>query len=206
LPALRRHALATAWPVESIDRAPSTTNATRSLSRTTGPTAGISITAQRASHRRPGCWSSASLEVFESPATLTGCARAVRGGQPPDDPASAFPSRCVGPRVLFKATCRPDDFVVALAVFRWSGFLAMKLAWRTFWGQSVPTESVARAAREPNGPEVRPCRRVDDLLLRPLRLRSHAQVRSGKPILQALCVTELARHLASRHTGRRRFT
>jgi hypothetical protein len=31
LPALRRHALATAWPVESIDRAPSTTSATRSF-------------------------------------------------------------------------------------------------------------------------------------------------------------------------------
>jgi len=33
---------------------------------------------------------------------------------------------------------------------------------------------------------LRPCRRVDDLLLRPLRLRSHVQVRSGKPIRQAL--------------------
>jgi len=33
---------------------------------------------------------------------------------------------------------------------------------------------------------LRPCRRVDDLLLRPLRLRSHVQVRSGKPTRQAL--------------------
>jgi hypothetical protein len=30
---------------------------------------------------------------FWSPATLTGCARAVRGGRPPDDPASAFHPR-----------------------------------------------------------------------------------------------------------------
>jgi hypothetical protein len=59
-------------------------------------------------------------------------------------------------RLLFKATCRRDGFSsFALAVFRWSGFVAMKLAWRTRfrWVRSVPIESVARAARvSPMGP------------------------------------------------------
>jgi len=47
-----------------------------------------------------------------------------------------------------------------------SGFVAMKLAWRTRFGVRAfqPNPSLARRV-EPNGPRVRPCRRVDDLLL-----------------------------------------
>jgi hypothetical protein len=55
----------------------------------------------------------------------------------------------------------------ALAVFRWSGFVAMKLAWRTSFDQSVPTESVARTIGMYCRKAAR-ClawRRVDDLLL-----------------------------------------
>jgi len=92
----------------------------------------------------------APLLRFSSPATLTGCARAVRGGQPPDDPASAFPSfACVGPRAFFsKRPADEMDFRVrALAVFRWSGFVAMKLAWRTRFRRSEAFQSNPSLAR-----------------------------------------------------------
>jgi hypothetical protein len=99
LPALRRHALATAWPVESIDhgakhyeRDPFNVSHDRPDRRSLRH-AGTIVCLDK-SMSAPVIRSGASLEVSHSPATLAGCARAVRGGQPPDDPASAFPS-CV---------------------------------------------------------------------------------------------------------------
>jgi hypothetical protein len=87
-----------------------TTSATRLIFRTTGPTAVVrNIRTCVLRHRRPrGFLVRQPLLRFSSPATLTGCARAVRGGQPPDDPASAFPSFAhVGPRAFFSK--RPAD-------------------------------------------------------------------------------------------------
>jgi len=117
--------------------------------RTTGPTAVRSDTPARLclckSVPAPVV-SQAPLLRFSSPATLTGCARAIRGGQPPDDPASAFPS-CRRPARVLSSDLPTRWCSFALAVFRSSGFVAMKLAWRTCVVQSVGTESVARAAR-----------------------------------------------------------
>jgi len=98
----------------------------------------------------------APLLRFSSPATLTGCARAVRGGRPPDDPASAFPIIRRPARLLFKATCRRDG----LSRSRPCGFPLERIrcdearvadAFPSV--RSVPIESVARAARvSPMGP------------------------------------------------------
>jgi hypothetical protein len=77
--------------------AASTTGTTRFRFRTTGPTrllrrAGTECPASASRHDRT------PLLRFSSPATLAGRARAVRGGRPPDDPASAFHLRS-GPRL-----------------------------------------------------------------------------------------------------------
>ncbi len=71
----------------------------------------------------------------------------------------------VSPRVL-NATCRRDGFSFALAVFRSSGFVAMKLAWRTCVVRAFQSNpSLAQREWTQWVPFTRPCRRVDDLLL-----------------------------------------
>jgi hypothetical protein len=72
---------------------------------TTGSTFRDSVTPAR----MPNVIGSASLVDppllrFSSPATLAGGARAIRGGQPPDDPASAFHPALA--RARAHATCR----------------------------------------------------------------------------------------------------
>jgi hypothetical protein len=52
---------------------------------------------------------------FWSPATLPGCARAVRGGRPPDDPASAFSSPSA--RAF---SMQPADAMIFLSPLRFS--------------------------------------------------------------------------------------
>jgi hypothetical protein len=148
LPALRRHALATALLRRINRRTQRTTSATRLVFRTTGPTAVVAISALMCCDidARGFPWSGASLEVLV-PATLAGCARAVRGGRPPDDPASAFPIIHRPARLLCKATCRRRGFSFALAVFRWSGFVAMQLAWRTRFHRSDAFQSNPSLAR-----------------------------------------------------------
>jgi hypothetical protein len=122
--ALRRHAPATAPPlVESIDRLRAPRTRPVSCRRTTGPTF---------SRPRPGteCRTIGGRDIgrapllrFASPSTLAGRARAVRGGRPPDDPASAFAPVLAGPRShVHVRTCRRD--ACALAVLRFSGSVA----------------------------------------------------------------------------------
>jgi len=81
---------------------------------------------------------------FSSPATLTGCARAVRGGRPPDDPASAFPSPST--RAFSMRPCQRDVFLLALAVFRRQRIHSDEARAADALGRGVPIESVARAA------------------------------------------------------------
>ena len=58
---------------------------------TSGPTCRLPGVRHRVSARRgPGFLRRAPLLRFSSPSALTGNARVVRGGRPPDDPASAF--------------------------------------------------------------------------------------------------------------------
>jgi hypothetical protein len=105
----------------------------------TGPTSSCLPPAPQCQVGRLDARSRAPLLRFSSPSTLAGRARAVRGGRPPDDPASTLglpPARAA-------RTCRRD---FALAVFRCSGPIAMSLcggrAARAF--QSNP--SFARSA------------------------------------------------------------
>jgi hypothetical protein len=121
--ALRRHAPATAPPlVESIDRLRAT-DATRQLSSHDRP----DLLAPRAGTE---CRTTGGRDIgrapllrFASPSTLAGRARAVRGGRPPDDPASAFAPVLAGPRShVHVRTCRRD--ACALAVLRFSGSVA----------------------------------------------------------------------------------
>ena len=123
----------------------------------------------------------APLLRFSSPATLAGCARAIRGGRPPDDPASAFPSPRQ-PAHFSQCNLLTRCLSFALAVFRFERIHSDEARVADALGQGVPIESVARAALGAQWAQLRPCRRVDDLLLWHLRLRSHARVRSAKPI------------------------
>jgi hypothetical protein len=65
----------------------------------------------------------APLLRFSSPTVLAGHARAIRGGRPPDDPASAFRHDRAGPRVLFEPylpalTPRPCGFPLERTVLQ----------------------------------------------------------------------------------------
>jgi hypothetical protein len=67
----------------------------------------------------PGSLGRAPLLRFSSPSALTGNARVVRGGRPPDDPASAFhPDPPARATASFAVPAGADDLVRALAVFR----------------------------------------------------------------------------------------
>jgi len=98
----------------------------------------------------PVFWSSASLEVFR-PLQRSLAALALSGAAGLRTiPLRRFHPQ-VGPRVL-SATCRRDGFTFALAVFRSSGFVAMKLTWRTR-GVAERSNRIrrSRGAGEPNG-------------------------------------------------------
>jgi hypothetical protein len=106
---------------ESIGTRASTTSATRNV--TTGPTSDTRCTGTKCHvSSRPGYWSGASLEV------CVPCNARWSHSRCPGRPASGRSrfgvSIPVGPRVLSsERTCRRDGLAVALAVFRWSGFL-----------------------------------------------------------------------------------
>jgi len=107
---------------------------------------------------------------FSSPATLTGCARALSGAAGLRTiPLRRFIRLIASARAPSRqATCRRR-----MILLRPCGFPLERIrcdearladAFRSV--RSVPIESVARAARvSPMGPVPRPCRRVDDLLL-----------------------------------------
>ena len=159
--ALRRHAPATALP-RRINRTRTKHYGHDPFIRTTGPTGLGPGTAQSAASIGPGSWSGASLEV-SAPATLAGRARAVRGGRPPDDPASAFPFRQPAPDFVRDLPAKPSP----LRFFACSGHVAMMLAWSEVRPErsnrirrSREWHTSPRRAREPAW------RRVDGLLLR----------------------------------------
>lgn len=128
----------------------------------------------------PGVFGRAPLLRFASPATLTGSRSRC-----PGRPASGRSRFGVSSASARARVMRPAGrmFSFALAVLRSSGIVAMKLAWRTRFGRSVPIESVARASafavaagRRSIAPSV--------------RLRSPAQVGPVKPVVgvSASCI------------------
>jgi len=128
-------------------------------------------------------------------------------GRPASGPSRFGVSIPVGPRAF--CSRRPADrmiFFLALAVFRWSGFLAMKLAWRTLGGRGVFQSNPSLARR------VSPMSSVASVSagrrsVAPTATSSIARAGEiGETDPPGPVSQDLSRHLASRHTGRRRFT
>jgi hypothetical protein len=145
--ALRCHVLATALLLRINRRTQSTTSPTRH--HTSGPTCRLpdADTACRATRARLA-WSSSSLEVF-APSALTGNARVVRGGRPPDDPASAFhpdpPARATAAAFATVACPARMTSTRARAVFRFRRIPCDEAHVADALGPlGVPAESVAR--------------------------------------------------------------
>jgi hypothetical protein len=134
---------------------------------------------------------------FAAPATLTGCARAVRDGRSPDDPASAFHLRA-GPRAFSHAPAGQDVSRSPLRFSAFSGFIAMKLAWRTLIGSERWNRIRRSRGASPQWGRTRLCRRVDDLLLWPL---ASSIARAGE-----IGESDPQRHPPDRHTGRPMIT
>ena len=201
LPALRRHALATAWPNRINRPAPSTTSTThiflhdrfdrRPLDMLKHPLRVPIIACRHRSSIDP------PLLRFAAPATLTGCARAVRDGRSPDDPASAFHLRA-GPRAFSHAPAGQDVSRSPLRFSAFSGFIAMKLAWRTLIGSERWNRIRRSRGASPQWVRTRPCRRVDDLLLWPLASSIACAGEIGE--------SDPQRHPPDRHTGRPKIT
>jgi hypothetical protein len=114
------------------------------IARPARPADCLDARAQRAARREPGCWSGASLEVFVP------CNARWRRSRCPGRPASGRSRFGVSSR---RRPARPHFHadlparMTLLAPVRFSAqadSLAMKLAWRTCFRRSVPTESVAR--------------------------------------------------------------
>jgi hypothetical protein len=112
--ALRRHVLATA--LLRANQSPHAKHYEHDpRDHTAGPTCRMPDAATHAVPHDPGPapWVGTPLLRFASPSTLTGGAGAVRGGRPPDDPASAFhpdpPARATAARSQ-QLPAGADDF------------------------------------------------------------------------------------------------
>jgi hypothetical protein len=102
------------------------------------------------------------------------------------------------PARILSCTCRPRCSRSPLRFSAFSGFIAMKLAWRTLIGSERWNRIRRSRGASPQWGRTRLCRRVDDLLLWPL---ASSIARAGE-----IGESDPQRHPPDRHTGRPMIT